>query len=90
MTPRTKTRAAIAMLLAMMVNAVLFGAGIVIVLVSSGANLATWLPVVVALSLLLAFPIGWEIAPRLRLSSRPRPHAAPVVLRTQQRTALHG
>ena len=62
------TRARIAILIYSMTNAVLFGIGIVTVLnVPSLAALA-WIsiPVVVVVSLLLAVPIAWFIAPRLR------------------------
>ena len=64
----TKTRLGIAALVYMMTNAVMFGAGIITVLsvpVLRDAG-ATWIPVVVAASLILAAPAAWLIAPRLR------------------------
>ena len=62
------TRARIAILIYSMTNAVLFGIGIVTVLnvPSLAGHLWIGIPVVVALSLLLAAPIAWFIAPRLR------------------------
>ena len=62
------TRARIAILIYSMTNAVLFGIGIVTVLnvPSLAAHLWIGIPVVVGLSLLLAVPIAWFIAPRLR------------------------
>lgn len=56
------------MLIYGMVNAVLFGTGAVIVLSVPGLQ-EQWkylLPVVIVLSFLLAAPIAWLIAPRLR------------------------
>ena len=65
---RLSTRARIAILIYSMTNAVLFGIGIVAVLnvPSLSAHLWIGIPVVVVLSLLLAVPIAWFIAPRLR------------------------
>ena len=62
------TRARIAILIYSMTNAVLFGVGIVTVLnvPSLAAHLWIGIPVVVLLSFLLAVPIAWFIAPRLR------------------------
>jgi hypothetical protein len=64
----TKTRVGIAALIYTMTNAVLFGAGLVIVLMIPmlNDNAALWIPVVVVASFILAAPIAWEIAPRLR------------------------
>lgn len=64
----TKTRAAIAALIYSMTNAVLFGAGLIIVLTvpALSAAAAVWIPAVVAASFILAAPIAWVIAPRLR------------------------
>jgi hypothetical protein len=63
------TRARIAILIYSMTNAVLFGVGIVTVLnvPSLAAHLWIGIPVVVLLSFLLAVPIAWFIAPRLRV-----------------------
>ncbi|MEC5293538.1 hypothetical protein VSX64_23505 [Aurantimonas sp. C2-6-R+9] len=58
----------IALLIYGMVNAVLFGVGAITVL-SFPALQEQWkylIPLVVALSLVLAAPIAWIIAPRLR------------------------
>jgi hypothetical protein len=64
----TKTRAGIAALIYTMVNAVVFGCGLVTVLTIPAlrADAAIWIPAVVMMSLVLAFPIAWWIAPRLR------------------------
>ena len=64
----TKTRVGIAALIYSMTNAVLFGVGLVIVLTvpALSTNAAIWIPVVVVASLILAAPIAWEVAPRLR------------------------
>ena len=62
------TRARIAMLIYGVVNAVLFGTGAVIVLALPGLQ-EQWkilLPAVIIMSFLLAVPIAWLIAPRLR------------------------
>jgi hypothetical protein len=58
------TRARIAILIYSMTNAVLFG--IVLSVPSLAAHAWIGIPVVVVLSLLLAGPIAWFIAPRLR------------------------
>ncbi len=62
------TRSRIGILIYGMVNAVLFGLGLVIVLtvpsLSERAFIA--IPVVILASILLAWPIAWFIAPRLR------------------------
>ena len=62
------TRARIAILIYSMTNAVLFGIGIVTVLNVPSLTTHLWIgiPFVVGLSLLLAVPIAWFIAPRLR------------------------
>jgi uncharacterized membrane protein len=61
-------RARIAILIYSMTNAVLFGIGIVTVLNVPSLAAHAWIgiPVVVVLSLLLAAPIAWYIAPRMR------------------------
>ncbi len=64
----TKTRAGIAALIYSMTNAVIFGAGLITVLslpALRGEGMI-WVPVVVVASLILAVPIAWLIAPRLR------------------------
>ena len=64
----TKTRMAIAAVVYSMTNAVLFGVGLITVLTvpSLSTNAAFWIPVVVVASFVLAAPIAWEMAPRLR------------------------
>lgn len=68
MQPETKTRTAIAALICTMTNAVIFGAGLITVLTLPAlrGEEATWIPVVVVASLILAVPAAWVIAPRLR------------------------
>ena len=68
MTRETMTRAGIAVLIYSMVNAVLFGAGLILVLTLPvlSAHAGIWISVVVGASLILAAPIAWWIAPRLR------------------------
>lgn len=58
----------IAALLSIVVNAVIFGVGAIIVLSvpSLAVEAKTLLPVCVAVSLIIAPPIAWWIAPRLR------------------------
>jgi uncharacterized membrane protein len=62
------TRDRIAMLIYSMVDAVLFGIGLVVVLNVPlfAAHLWIGIPVVVLTSLILGAPIAWLIAPRLR------------------------
>ena len=85
MSPRTKTRAAIAILVYITTNAVLFGGGLIIALITSRAGAAIWIPVAVIASLVVAVPLAWEIAPRLRTHSSAQLHYQPVTLRTQVR-----
>lgn len=68
MREETKMRVQLAALIYTMTDAVLFGAGIVTVLsVPALSEQAAYaIPAVVALSLVLAGPIAWIIAPRLR------------------------
>lgn len=63
-----RTRFMIASLLFSMTNAVLFGAGLLVVLLTPGLqdHLMGWIPAVVAASFAFAAPIAWMIAPRLR------------------------
>ena len=67
-------RGRIAILIYSMTNAVLFGIGLVIVLNVPLLAAHAWIgiPVVVLLSLVLAVPIAWWIAPRLRIRWRRR------------------
>lgn len=62
------TRFSIAILVFMMVSAVLFGVGITAIMSIPylAANAMTLLPIMIAISFLLAAPVSWVIAPRLR------------------------
>ena len=64
-----KTRTWIAILVYPMVNAVLFGIGIVAVLSipALAESEVSLIPAVVVASFVLALPIAWFLAPRLRL-----------------------
>jgi hypothetical protein len=68
MTRETTTRAQIAALIYLMTNGVLFGAGVILVLTlpALSANSGFWISAVVAASFILALPIAWWMAPRLR------------------------
>jgi hypothetical protein len=68
MTRETKTRAQIALLVYMMTEGVLFGAGVVLVLTWPvlSADTGFWIVTVIVASLILAAPIAWWIAPRMR------------------------
>lgn len=62
-----RTRIAIAALLYMMVQGVLFGVGMVAILASPlAANAQTLIPWMIAATLPISAPIAWMIAPRLR------------------------
>ena len=68
MTRETRTRAGIAVLIYSMASGVLFGAGLLLVLTLPvlNANAGFWISVVVGASFILAAPIAWWMAPRLR------------------------
>ena len=68
MTEETWTRVQIAALIYSMTNSVLFGAGLILVLTLPvlNADAGYWISVVVGTSLILAAPIAWWMAPRLR------------------------
>jgi len=68
MTMETKTRAQIALLIYIMTQGVLFGAGIVPLLTWPilSADTGFWIVAVVVASVVLAAPIAWGIAPRMR------------------------
>ena len=68
MTQETRTRAGIAVLIYSMANGVLFGAGLILVLSlpALSADIGFWILVIVAASFILAAPIAWWMAPRLR------------------------
>ncbi|MCW2273826.1 hypothetical protein M2321_001400 [Rhodoblastus acidophilus] len=60
-------RAAIAILIYMMVQAVAFGAGVILVLATPLASIAmTLMPYVVATTLIASAPLAWWIAPLVR------------------------
>ena len=74
------TRLMIAALVYMMVNAVLFGCGVTAVLLVPvlSAQAGALVPAVVITSLILALPVSWFLAPRLRARywrDRPAPDA---------------
>lgn len=73
-----KTRLWIAAMLYPMVNAVLFGTGVVPLLSIPALTEHVWtlFPAVVVTSFALAAPIAWLIAPRLRLRYRRERQAA--------------
>ena len=58
----------IAALIYPMANAVIFGSGLITVLTLPplNANAMTWIPVIAVTSFVLAAPVAWLIAPRLR------------------------
>jgi hypothetical protein len=68
MTRETRTRVQIAALLYSMTNGVLFGTGLVVVLTVPvlSTDAGFWISVVVVTSFILAAPIAWWMAPRLR------------------------
>jgi glucose-6-phosphate-specific signal transduction histidine kinase len=64
---RLSKRMVIAILIYMMVQAVVFGIGVILVLATPLANIAMILmPFVVALTLVLSAPISWWLAPFAR------------------------
>lgn len=72
------TRTRIALLIYGMVDAVLFGAGAVAVLVLAGPELWKYLlPAVVVAAFALAAPLSWAIAPRLRARNWGKREMAP-------------
>lgn len=68
MTTETKLRVQLAALIYIMTSAVLFGAGLITALTvpAFSAQAIYAIPVVVVLSVVLAAPIAWFLAPRLR------------------------
>ena len=66
--PEPSTRMQIAALVFSMTNAVLFGAGLIVVLMvpALNAHAGLWIAIVVAASLILSAPFAWLLAPRLR------------------------
>ena len=69
MSHNTVARARVAALVFSMVNAVVFGAGLVAVLSipALSAHAFFWIPVVVLTSFLFAAPLSWLIAPMMML-----------------------
>ena len=78
MTRETATRAQIALLIYSMIQGVLFGAGVILVLTwpALSADAGIWISVVVAASFILAAPLAWWGAPRMRARSWRRRIAA--------------
>ena len=68
MTLETGVRTQIAVLIYSMTNAVMFGTGLIFVLMvpALSANAGFWISAVVAASLILAAPFAWLVTPRLR------------------------
>lgn len=68
MQTETKVRAQLAALIYMMTNAVIFGVGIITVLTVPALSAQAFIaiPVVVILAFVLAVPVAWLLAPRLR------------------------
>jgi hypothetical protein len=68
MTHDTVVRTQISALIFTMTNAVLFGAGLITVLMipALSAHAGFWIATVVAFSFIVAAPAAWLIAPRLR------------------------
>ena len=68
MTLETGVRTQIALLIYSMTNSVIFGAGLIFVLMvpALNENAGFWISAVVVASLILAAPFAWLVAPRLR------------------------
>ncbi len=67
------TRLAITLLVYGMVQAVLFGAGLLLLLWTPlAADAATYFPAMVIFSALISVPVAWKLAPRLRASHQRR------------------
>ena len=69
MSDNTRARAMVAALIFVMVNAFVFGAGLVTVLAvpTLAEHASFWIPVVVLASFVLAPPLSWLIAPWMML-----------------------
>jgi hypothetical protein len=65
------TRLAITLLVYGMVQAVLFGAGLLL-WTPLAADAATYFPAMVIISALISVPVAWKLAPRLRASHQRR------------------
>ena len=68
MTLETGVRTQIALLIYSMTNSVMFGAGLIFVLMvpALNENAGFWISAVVVASVILAAPFAWSVAPRLR------------------------
>jgi hypothetical protein len=67
------TRLAITLLVYGMIHAVLFGAGLLLLLWTPlAADAATYFPAMVIISALISVPVAWKLAPRLRASHQRR------------------
>lgn len=68
MTRDTALRTQISMLIFITTNGVVFGAGLITVLMvpALNANAGFWIAVVIAASVVITAPFAWLIAPRLR------------------------
>ena len=69
MTDNTRARARVAALIFSMINAVIFGAGLVTVLTvpALAAHASFWIPAVIVTSFLLSPPIAWLLAPMMMM-----------------------
>lgn len=91
MSDANKTRIKVAALIFSMVNAVLFGIGLLAVLTlpSLAQNAFFWIPVVVVSSFVLAPPIAWLIAPSMMqrfLQAKNPPFAAKLSRELEEHT----
>lgn len=67
------TRLQIAAVVYLMIQGVLFGAGVIFILATPlTAQAPVLIPVLVGVSALIALPLSWFLAPRLRLRFRAR------------------
>ncbi|MGZ6040506.1 MAG: hypothetical protein ACXWKR_17690 [Phenylobacterium sp.] len=78
-----RTQIAIAAVLYMLVQGVLFGLGVIAILASPlAAHAQTLIPWLIAATVPISVPIAWMIAPRLRARfGRARPAGAPFLTR---------
>lgn len=82
MDQQTRTRAAVAMFVYILANAVLVAAGLISVAMA-GPHAGLWIPLVIAGVFLVAAPFAVDIAPRPRPSDWRRPALQPMALRVQ-------
>ena len=82
----TKSRAAVAMLAFMAANGLLFGAGLIIALVSAVPETGPWIPVALIGGLILAAPVARDVVRRLRTHGWPMTVGEPASLRVQYRS----